>query len=137
MQVYRALEEPTRSGRVTVGGQEEVYRLAELVDRPVQILPLTAYEHIGCWRRYRIEPHADNLMNHRNVDQIIDSAAISRVKPGAAATRRVAQTGAGANTPFAPLGRVVVRPPAQRPEKLAFGFRDRLVVDAGVALDRG
>jgi hypothetical protein len=47
VQVDRALEEATRSGHVTVGGQEEVHRLAELVDRAVQVLPLTAYQHIG------------------------------------------------------------------------------------------
>jgi hypothetical protein len=47
VQVDRALEEAARSGHVTVGGQEEVHRLAELVDRAVQILPLTAYQHIG------------------------------------------------------------------------------------------
>ena len=42
---------PARSRHVTAGGQEEVHRLAELVDGAVQVLPLAAFQPGR--RRYR------------------------------------------------------------------------------------
>ena len=40
MQVNRALKEAPRRGNVSAGGQQEIHRLAKLVHRAVQVLPL-------------------------------------------------------------------------------------------------
>jgi len=43
----RALEEAACGRYVTAGRQQEVNRLAQPIDGSVQILPLSAHEHVG------------------------------------------------------------------------------------------